>query len=188
MKYLNWKIGGLLLGLIFFLAIFLVKPIGASTQFSVTAGFIESTIDEGYVYEDSDNSTGYGSTNPYLNKNEGKLAKAIAKPLNYSNVFVSSILLGGVLSVLTSKTKVSKEENKSPKIFRERISSKTWVRFIVVFIGGLISIFGARLAGGCTSGHMMSGIMQTSLSGLLFATAVFAAAIPTSMIMYKKRR
>lgn len=47
-------------------------------------------------------------------------------------------------------------------------------------------LFGARLAGGCTSGHMMSGIMQTSLSGYLFALGAFAVAIPVAIIMYKK--
>jgi len=43
------------------------------------------------------------------------------------------------------------------------------------------------MAGGCTSGHMMSGMMQTSLSGYLFAFAAFAFAIPTAFITYRKR-
>ncbi|WP_300643307.1 YeeE/YedE thiosulfate transporter family protein [uncultured Helicobacter sp.] len=27
-------------------------------------------------------------------------------------------------------------------------------------LGGFLLLYGARMAGGCTSGHMMSGIMQ----------------------------
>jgi len=46
-------------------------------------------------------------------------------------------------------------------------------------------LIGARLAGGCTSGHMMSGMMQTSLSGYLFALGTFAVAVPVAILMYK---
>jgi hypothetical protein len=54
----------------------------------------------------------------------------------------------------------------------------------VAFIGGFLVLYGARLAGGCTSGHMMSGMMQTSVSGYLFAVGAFAAAIPAAILMY----
>jgi len=37
---LNWKLGGLLLGLVFFAAVLLVKPIGVSTQFVILDGFV----------------------------------------------------------------------------------------------------------------------------------------------------
>ncbi len=33
---------------------------------------------------------------------------------------------------------------------------------------------------------MMSGMMQTAVSGYLFAIAAFAAAIPTAMLIYRK--
>jgi hypothetical protein len=33
---------------------------------------------------------------------------------------------------------------------------------------------------------MMSGMMQTSLSGYLFAAGAFAAAVPVALLMYKK--
>ncbi len=36
--YWNWKIGGIALGLIFFAAVALVKPIGVSTQFVILDG------------------------------------------------------------------------------------------------------------------------------------------------------
>ena len=55
--------------------------------------------------------------------------------------------------------------------------------FFSGFIGGFLLLYGARMAGGCTSGHMMSGIMQGSISGFAFAMAVFAAAIPTAIVL-----
>jgi uncharacterized membrane protein YedE/YeeE len=49
----------------------------------------------------------------------------------------------------------------------------------------MLVLLGARLAGGCTSGHMMSGMMQTSISGYLFAAGAFASAIPFSILFFK---
>ena len=43
------------------------------------------------------------------------------------------------------------------------------------------------MAGGCTSGHMMSGMMQCSVSGYVFAASVFIVAIPTALIITKIR-
>ena len=44
MRKNNWLLGGIFLGIIFFLAVFLVKPIGVSTQFSVLSGKIHTAI------------------------------------------------------------------------------------------------------------------------------------------------
>ena len=59
----NWIKGAMILGLSFFIAIFLVKPIGVSTQFSVLSGIIHSTIDSDVIVEDSNRESGYASSN-----------------------------------------------------------------------------------------------------------------------------
>ncbi|MEG1977728.1 MAG: YeeE/YedE thiosulfate transporter family protein, partial [Cetobacterium sp.] len=46
-----------------------------------------------------------------------------------------------------------------------------------LFIGGVILLYGARMAGGCTSGHMMSGVMQLSLSSIIFTIVLFPIAV-----------
>lgn len=193
-QYWNWKVGGIILGLTFFMALFLIKPIGVSTQFSITAGMAESVVDQQLIYEDGNHKTGYGSTNAYYDKSEGKIAQSIAKPMNYSYVFVLAMVLGGFISARTIKKRTPEQTGEdeqmrrtSPQIFRETISTKPAVRYAMVFVGGLVSLFGARLAGGCTSGHMMSGISQTALSGMVFAAVVFATAIPTALLVYRKR-
>jgi hypothetical protein len=61
------------------------------------------------------------------------------------------------------------------------------MRYVTVFFAGLLVLFGARLAGGCTSGHMMSGMMQTSLSGYLFAISAFAVAVPAAVLIYRRK-
>ncbi|MEB3299294.1 MAG: YeeE/YedE thiosulfate transporter family protein [Candidatus Sericytochromatia bacterium] len=47
-------------------------------------------------------------------------------------------------------------------------------------LAGILIVLGARLAGGCTSGHIISGISQQALSGMVFGAAVFGSAILTA--------
>ncbi|MDU2672977.1 MAG: YeeE/YedE thiosulfate transporter family protein [Clostridium sp.] len=191
MKKNTWMKGALILGFSFFIAIFLVKPIGVSTQFSVLSGIIHSSIDKNVIVTDPSRESGYSSTNAYYDKNEGKLAEEIKKPLNYSNVFVLSIPVGSLLgyALLRKKTANRKidEEVENCEIGKNKPILSTYV---IPFVGGFILLFGARMADGCTSGHMMSGIMQGSVSGYVFAGAVFATAIPTAIIVkkFKDRR
>ncbi len=190
----NWKWlkGALLLGAVFFIAAFLVKPIGVSTQFSVAAGIVHSALDPDVIQVDETRDSGYKSTNAYYDKSDGKLAKAIKNPLNYDFIFVLAIPLGGLVGFLFDKNRKrnakqiqTEPEFTAPDIDLSHTSEKharsSFVRnYLPAFIGGFLLLFGARMADGCTSGHMFSGIMQGSVSGYIFAAAVFLAGIPTA--------
>ncbi|WP_424939407.1 YeeE/YedE thiosulfate transporter family protein [Aliiroseovarius sp. S253] len=179
---LNWKIGGMALGLVFFLAVLLVKPIGVSTQFVILDGIIADVVNPEMVTKTDD---GYTSTNAYLAKSGGKYAKSVANPLNYSFIFVIAMMVGALLSAILRGGNGA-DENKLPAIHYDNFGDTPMKRYAIAFIGGFIVLYGARLAGGCTSGHMMSGMMQTALSGYIFAAGAFAAAVPVAMMMYKK--
>ncbi|SPF75630.1 hypothetical protein ALP8811_00623 [Aliiroseovarius pelagivivens] len=179
---LNWKIGGVALGLVFFLAVLLVKPIGVSTQFVILDGIIADVVNPELVTKTDD---GYTSTNAYLAKSGGKYAKSVADPLNYSFIFVIAMMVGAYLSAMMRGGN-GVDENKLPAIHYDNFGDSPMKRYAIAFIGGFIVLYGARLAGGCTSGHMMSGMMQTALSGYIFAAGAFAAAVPVAMMMYKK--
>jgi len=186
--YWNWKMGGVMLGLSFFLAVALIKPIGVSTQFVIADGIMAAAFNPSFVQKDEKAKSGYSSTNAYLNKSGGKYAKSVAKPLNYSFVFVLSMFLGGLLGRLFTKNKQNNPVVlQIPVVHTRRFGNNSILRYSLSFIGGVIVLWGARLAGGCTSGHMMSGIMQTSVSGYLFAGATFLVAIPTALLMYQRR-
>ncbi|SDD99614.1 YeeE/YedE thiosulfate transporter family protein [Ruegeria marina] len=178
----NWKVGGLLLGLVFFVAVLLVKPIGVSTQFVILDGIIGDAVNPEIVTQTGD---GFTSTNAYLAKSGGKYAKSVANPLNYSFVFVLAMMLGGFLSVM-ARGGLDSRERRMPTLWRANFGDSAVKRYAVAFLGGFVVLYGARLAGGCTSGHMMSGMMQTALSGYIFAAGAFAAAIPVSILMFRK--
>lgn len=179
---MNWKTGGLLLGLVFFLAVLLVKPIGVSTQFVILDGIIGDAVNAELVIQTEE---GYTSTNAYLAKSGGKYAKSVANPLNYSFVFVLAMALGGFVS-MRLRGGLDAVERSVPALWRANLGESPALRYGAVFLGGFIVLYGARLAGGCTSGHMMSGMMQTALSGYIFAAGAFLAAVPVSLILFKK--
>ena len=59
-------------------------------------------------------------------------------------------------------------------------------RYRDAFLGGFLILFGARLAGGCTSGHIISGMTQLAVSGMIFGAAVFATGIFTAKMIRKE--
>lgn len=188
MNDFKWVRKAMVLGAAFFLAVFLVAPVGVSTQYSVLSGIIHNAIDDDLISEDSERESGYRSTNAYYDKSDGKLAKSIKNPLNYSFVFVLTIPFGAYLGYrLSKREKTGEQDMITHSSNSENIEEQGFAKkYLPGFISGFLILYGARMAGGCTSGHMMSGIMQGSVSGFIFTAAVFAVAIPVSMLMSKK--
>lgn len=184
---LDWLRGGLLLALAFLLAVLLVKPIGVSTQFVIFDGIVWQLFDKGVVREEATAKSGYASDNAYFNKSGGKYAAEVAHPLNYSFIFVLAIMAGAFLSSRLGGPRTGGIDRTAPKVWRDRYGGSAAGRYIAAFVGGFLALFGARLAGGCTSGHMMSGMMQTSLSGYLFAAGAFAVAVPLAILLYGRK-
>ena len=60
-------------------------------------------------------------------------------------------------------------------------------RALIVFVSGVIIEFGARLAGGCTSGLAVSGAIQLSPAAFIFMGALFASGIPTALLLYRRK-
>lgn len=181
----GWKSSGLALSFIMIIAIISVKPIGVSTQFVIFDGIIYNFFNKELIVKNQDNNS-YSSTNHYLDRNNGDYAKKISNPINYSFVFIFSMILGGYIA---SKLHFNSEVMRKtflPPICNAKPENLKRNRYILAFLGGILVLFGARLANGCTSGHMMSGMIQTSISGYLFALGAFSSAIIMSLILYKR--
>ena len=56
------------------------------------------------------------------------------------------------------------------------------------FAGGVILIFGARMADGCTSGHIISGGMQFAASSYVFAVFTFIGFLLTGYLFYTRNK
>ncbi len=55
--------------------------------------------------------------------------------------------------------------------------------WITLFFGGMLVGFGTQLAGGCTSGHGLSGCSRLALSSLTATATFFASAVAVSFLV-----
>jgi len=138
------------------------KYLGASTTFVRVAGYAEKVISTDHVAE-----------NTYFAKKKVKV--------DWQMLFVLGVFAGALISARLGKT--AKMEN-VPPIWEQRFGSNPIVRAVGAFIGGVILLFGARLAGGCPSGHGLSGNMQLSISGLLALVFFLVGGIVTARFLY----
>ena len=139
------------------------KYFGASTTFVRSAGMIEKTVAEEYV-----------ENNPYYQSKKVKI--------DWQFMFVVGIFIGAFAASIIDK---SFRVESVPSIWLERFGNKSAVRAIGAFLCGIVAMFGARLAGGCPSGHGLSGLMQLSISGFLAMAGFFGAGIVVAHLVYK---
>ena len=135
------------------------RPIGASTAYP-------------YLSDSMVCATG----NEYFGK--------IKTPGNWEAVFLIGALLAGLVIALIRKEFKFKMIHSNWEKYRggSKINRIVWA-----FIGGFVLIFGARMAGGCTSGHVLSGGMQLAISSLVFAAFVFAGLVLTGKYFYREK-
>lgn len=161
-KPLDWRVAGILLGLLGTLAVALQGPIGVSTAYVTTEAAAVAAV-----------SPEVAQSNAYWRK--------IGTALTPEWVLVVGIVVGGLAAALLSG---SRNREAVPQRWRERFGARTGARFAGAFVGGFLLLLGARLAGGCTSGHVISGMQQLAVSGMVFAAAVFVSGIPVARALY----
>jgi len=169
---LSWKVAGALLGLLLILATALVKPLGVSTQYVVTDAIV--------LHKAAPN---VAESNEYLNK----YGENADWGIGYGWMVVFGMFVGGGLASFITKRGRERDKPSLPTMWREEFGSSTSRRMMHAFAGGALLLFGARLAGGCTSGHVISGIAQLTLGSFVFGIAVFASGIFTARTLYKRR-
>lgn len=110
-------------------------------------------------------------------------AKKAVPAWDYGSLFVLGSLLGALVSAVMSG---SFKLESVPTIWRERFGSSVMKRMIAAFLGGVVILFGARLADGCTSGHGISGSLQLAVSSWTFFFVMFASGIVTAFLLFRR--
>lgn len=152
---------GMMIGITFLIGfIFFNKTIGTSTSFVKAAAWLHQFFDDGAI-----SKTSYYQD--YL------------KDLSWVDWQVALVI--GVFLGAFCSNKFS-TNSKMECISKASLSVKS--KFLS-FLGGVLVIFGARFAGGCTSGHVISGGIQLATSGYLFMAGVFLIGIPAAFITQK---
>jgi len=157
-KWLYSGIGLAVLQVIIFLKITTNRPIGASTMYPYLADLLTGITHNAYFAR-------------------------IQVPGYWELKFLlGSFLAGLIISFVRKDFKLVLIHNR----WEKSRGTSAFQRIIWSFIGGFILIFGARMAGGCTSGHILSGGMQLAVSSLVFGIFVFAGLLVTGKFFYKK--
>ena len=76
--------------------------------------------------------------------------------------------LGGLISSLFLSKRFMKFKSLVPKVWEHRFGPSEKIRAVGSFVGAYLVLFGARMANGCASGHILSGNIQMAVSSFVF--------------------
>lgn len=139
------------------------KPIGASSFYATVAGAIGRLFARRHV----DSLEYYKETPPKL---------------GWETVLVLATIAGASIAALTGGEFANEL---LPRFWVARFGEhSTVLRAVVGFSGGVLMAFGARLAGGCTSGHGISGTMQLSVGSWIAVICFFIGGIAVAVPLY----
>jgi len=165
LTYISWSpyIVGFLIGVLLCLSfLFSNRGIGCSTAYARTSGIIEKLIRGKKVHKKD-----------YYQKFEPKI--------DWEWLLVAGIIIGAFLSSVFSGT--FKIEI-IPKVWMQNFGSNPFLRIIISVLGGILVGFGARMTGGCTSGHGITGTSQLAVASWLATIFFFVGGIITAYILY----
>jgi uncharacterized membrane protein YedE/YeeE len=155
---------GIGIGVLSWLALLLSdKTIGCSTPFARASGMIERLFRGDKVLD-----------KPYFRK--------YAPVVDWALMLVVGVVIGSLASSLLSGR------------FRWEWVPQRWVaafgsaplpRLIVAFVGGTLMGLGARWAGGCTSGHGISGTLQLAVSSWIAVIGFFIGGVAAAMFIFR---
>ncbi len=144
------------------------KALGTSTTMVRAVGLLEGLFAPEHVRE-----------NAYFAK------YLVGKPaIEWQFALVVFLAVGAWLAARLSG---SRFRESVPALWAERFGPSRAKRAVGAFVGGALLLFGARLAGGCTSGHALSGGMQLAVSSWVFLVSMFAVGIATAFAVYGRR-
>lgn len=168
MRRAAWSpyLAGVIIGLLQIPAFVLVgTALGASSSYVTVAGVLAGFVD------------------PAINEIQ-YVAKHLDGAKNWWQVaLVVGIALGAMIS---SRLGGTARRGISAAWTRALADGRPGVRFAYAFIGGFLMLLGARIAGGCTSGHGISGIAQLSVGSTIAVAAMFAGGIATAILLLRR--
>lgn len=139
------------------------KPIATSTTFARAGGMIEKIVMGEKAKE-----------RPYYEK--------IKLMINWQWMLVIGVVIGSFVSaILSGDFQVGVWV---PSLWASAFGDSVLLRVFVAVVGGVILGFGARFAGGCTSGHGISGTLQLAVSSWISVVFFFVGGIIAAHFIY----
>lgn len=154
---------GIFIGILSWLSFWISdRSLGASTAYARTSGMLAKLFQGDKVLKE-----------PYYKK---------FKPvIDWEWMLVLGIIIGSFISATLSG---QFEFKFLPDFWITEFGSTPGLRLIVTLVGGFFMGFGARWAGGCTSGHGISGTLQLSISSWIAVICFFVGGVITALLLY----
>jgi len=171
----SWVKAGIALAVLNILLFLTGNHLGTTTFYGQTAGYITAFFFPDWI--------------PVSEWTKGTCGATDTLSVSWQWLLILGLFLGAFIGKITGK-----KQDKSniatridiPNMWVERFGDKPRLRYLHAFIGGFLLLLGSRLAGGCTSSQIISGMSEMAISGIVFGIAVFAAGIPTALLLYRK--
>lgn len=162
----SWSpyIVGFLIGVLTWLTFgFSSKPVGASSSYASLAGMIGKLISKEHTM-----ALEYFRINP--------------PNVNWEFVFVGFAIMGSFFAAITGN---EFEIRWVPELWAKTFGENSGFSYgVMAFYGGILMAFGARLAGGCTSGHGISGTLQLSVASWVTVVCFFLSGVLFVRLIY----
>jgi len=159
-----YLVGALIGGLVICTLVLASKKIGASSAYSDVAGMIGRLIAPHHI-----------ASLPYFRDH---------KPMiGWTFMIVIGATLGSFLSAWTGGELTG---TYLQDLWIVRFGPDSYLlRGFVAIAGGALMGYGARMAGGCTSGHGISGTLQLAVGSWVAVICFFIGGIAAAMLMYR---
>ena len=137
-------------------------PLGITTAFETTAALAERAV-----------APSVAESNTFFEKH--------TPTISWGWMLVLGVFFGAFIS---SKLSGDRDAPAVPSLWQWRYGPSSLARYLVAFLGGALMLLGARLAGGCTSGHGISGTLQLAVSSWLFVLIIFPVGTITAFLLF----
>ncbi len=156
---------GALIGVLVWLTFLLSdKPVGASTAYARVAGLIGMI----FAPRHTESLKYFQDTKPRI---------------DWEVMFVVGAI-GGAFLAAWHGSELTGEW--LPPMWEARFGASSLpLRLAITFAGGAFMAFGARMAGGCTSGHGISGALQLSVGSWVALVCFFIGGMAVAFPMYR---
>ncbi|MGW2939167.1 YeeE/YedE family protein [Streptomyces sp. NPDC001156] len=104
-------------------------------------------------------------------------------PLVTQAALLVSIFIGGLIAAVTSG-RFHLRFDMGPG-FRNLVTANPITMVALLFVGGVLVGFGTRLAGGCSSGHGLSGCGRLRPVSIVATAVFFGTAVGVSFLLWK---
>ncbi len=139
------------------------KPLGASSAYARAAGMIGACFAPSHIR----NLKYYKDRKPFL---------------DWEVMLVCGIVIGAFAAAWHGNELTGVW---LPPMWVDRFGETSLgLRLAFALAGGGLMAFGARLAGGCTSGHGISGALQLGVGSWLALISFFGAGVVTAMLLF----